>query len=457
MTKRYYTLRFGCNDSLHKAGEQVINADNTLYIGQTVACDIRLNNDTQFEDAVIAVIEKREADKGWKIIKLSPYMEHEVRINGTPINHVHFLNDGDRIAFEGQRQELAFNTREDELYTSSGIVRMGKRSNRTLTAWMLLISVALIGFVIQQLHSRPMSSKMIERAKQSVFQIKVDTVALTVCRGDSVTVLETAVLHDVFGTAFLTTDGILVTARHCIEPWLDVTDGTHMDTVDASTEPQIKMALKAVTNNIIAESQGDDTRWQMVSHCSLWKLETNGDKPVLRTTSTAFCYDDTRDNIMDLGDYDHHYFWRSIKVRPHRTDMMLGDIAFLPNASSLLNQKGNIPMATKEEVIRYCRKPNRPLIIMGRTNNNTDSEQIQSPTANLKLQISESQCKDGYPNTVIAHNGNISHGFSGGPVMTRRGLFGFCVIGAVSVTDMDNENWYYSVPVSEIERILKQE
>ena len=68
-------------------------------------------------------------------------------------------------------------------------------------------------------------------------------------------------------------------------------------------------------------------------------------------------------------------------------------------------------------------------------------------------QITESNCRDGYPNTVIAHDGNISHGFSGGPVMTRFGLFNWCVIGVVSVTDTGNSSWYYSVPISEIERM----
>lgn len=450
MIKKYYTLRFERDDAFHKAGDQVFNAENTLRIGQTESCDIRLVNDSQYEDAFIAVIVKCPNDKGWKLIRTSPYKEHEVRVNGTPINYIHFLGDGDRIAFEGQRQEIVFNIREDELYTSSGIVTMGKKSNRSLIVWMAFISVALIGFLLQELFTRPMSSNMIENAKQSVFQIQVDSVKLTLCRGDSTIVLENTPIRDEFGTAFLTTDGQLVTARHCIEPWLNFPKETIKYTINESTPKHVMMALEAVTNNI---THADSAKWKMVSYCSLRKPEIN-DSVWFYVTSEDFFLDDSRDHILECGDYNHQYFWRSIKVRPNRTDMMLGDIAFIPDTSSRLHhQKGNIRLATKEEVRSLCRKPNRSLIIMGRSDNATKDEQIQSPLARLLLQITNAHCEDGYPNTVIAHDGEIDHGFSGGPVLTRKGLSGWCAVGVVSVTDKNKDNWYYSVPVSEIERM----
>ena len=449
MTKKYYTLRYERDDAFHKAGEKVYNDKNTLHIGQTESCDIRLANSSQYEDAVIAIIEKRTDDKGWKLIRISPFKEHEVRVNGTPISHVHFLNDGDRIAFEGQRQELVFSIREDELYTSSGIVTMGKSSNRPMAVWLTLITIAVLCFVLQQLYNRPMSEAMIESAKQSVFQIQVDSLKLMVCRGDSTLVLDKASIDSEFGTAFLTTDGQLVTARHCIEPWLDFPKGTTKYIINDNTPKPVMMALEAVTNNIL---HGDSAQWRMVSYCSLRKPEIN-DSVLLNISSEDFIFDNSRDHIVECGDYEHQYFWRSIKVRPHRTDMMLGDIAYLPNATSLLRQKGTISLATKEEVKKLCRKSNRSLIIMGRMKNEAEDKQIQSPKANLKLQLTEAHCKDGYPNTMIAHDGNIDHGFSGGPVMTRQGFFGWRAVGVVSVSDKNNDNWYYSVPVSEIERM----
>lgn len=452
MSKKYYSIRFEHEDAFHKAGDRIVNADNMLRIGQTESCDIRIGNESQYEDAVIAVIEKRDDEKGWKLISVSPYKEHEVRINGTPINHVHFLSEGDRIAFGGLRQELTFSIRGDGMYNSTGIVAIGRRNNRSVIAWLVLVSLALVGFALLQLHSRPMSERMIESAKQSVFQIKVDSVQLMACYGDSTVICRTANLKDEYGTAFLTTEGYLVTARHCIEPWLNLPEGTRLDTSCKATPLHIRMALEAVTRNVIAENEDDSTRWKMVSYCSLRKPEVS-DSILLRISSTEFIMDDSRDHIMEFGDFEHQYFWRSIKVRPHRTDMMLGDIAFLPKASESLHQTGTIKMASKEELTELCHKVNRDLIIVGRMANNTESKQLQSPKAHLMLQITEANCRDGYPDIVIAHDGNISHGFSGGPVMTRQGLLGWRVIGVVSVTDQNNDNWYYSVPISEVERM----
>ena len=58
MTRTYYVLRFEQTDALHQRGEQLMNADHALRIGQTATCDVRLPNDSQWEDAEWAVIEK---------------------------------------------------------------------------------------------------------------------------------------------------------------------------------------------------------------------------------------------------------------------------------------------------------------------------------------------------------------------------------------------------------------
>lgn len=461
MTKRYYSLRFERNDTLHHAGEQVLNSDSPLRIGQTETCDIKLNNPSQFEDALIAVIEKRENNQGWNLIRISPFKEHEVRVNGTPINYVHHLDDGDRISFEGQRQELTFNIREDALYNAPGLVMLGRKNNRPLIAWMALLSLTIIGFVLYQLYHRPMSQDMIDSAKQSVFQIRVDSIQLLVFQGDSSYIKKTARIDIDFekenGTAFLTTDSDLVTARHCIQPWLNLPNETVMDTANYDTPLPIRMALEATTRNIIAESMGDDsTWWQMVSYCSLRKPEFS-DSIVLSVNSNDFFFNDSRDHIIEYGDFEHQYFWRSLKVRPRRTNMMLGDIAYLPDSISHFGRKGNITMATKEEMQKLCQRANRPLIILGRTThevtNGSIKIELEEKQALLQMALTQNNFEDGYPNVVIAHDGTIGPGFSGGPVLTRHGLNGWRVIGVVSVMDKSSKDWYYSVPISEIERM----
>ena len=83
--KKYYVLRFENSDSLHKAGDQVFNADATLRIGQQEGCEVLLANETQYEDAVLAVIARNDDGEGWRIIRTSPYREHAVRVNGTEV------------------------------------------------------------------------------------------------------------------------------------------------------------------------------------------------------------------------------------------------------------------------------------------------------------------------------------------------------------------------------------
>lgn len=461
MIKKYYSLRFEHDDAHNRKGVKKINADNPLSIGQTESCDIRIDNPCQYEDTVLAVIEKRPDGKGWKIIRTSPFREHEVRVNGTPVNYVHFLSNGDRIAFEGQRQELVFNIREDDQYTSNGIMTVSKRSGYHLSLLWMAILTLFLGFIgLRYLYNRPLTNAMIDEANRSVFQIIVDSVQLTVTQNDTTRVLcsETHIQNNT-GTAFLTTDGDLVTARHCIEPWLNTSDNILTDTSNNNVPNHVKMALEAITRNIIAESQGDNTQWNLVSYCSIKKPDVC-DSVLLSISSNDFVMDKSRDNVVQYGNYTQQYFWRSISVRPRRIDMMLGDIAYLPNAYETLPLiKNPFHIASKEEMRSICQKSNRSITVLGNgTQYDVKSKDVDVQQSRLKGSLSDSDfSEEGYPNIVISLDGTIAHGYSGGPVITRTGFFEFRVIGIVSVEDNHNNGRFYSVPVTEIERMkLKQ-
>ena len=413
MIKKYYTLRFERNDAFNKSSIKIQNANNLLRIGQTESCDVRLENNSQYEDAVFAVIEKRTDDNGWKLIRISPYKEYEVRVNGTPINYVHFLSDGDRIAFEGQRQELVFNIREDERYNSSNIETIGKK--RLKIVWAVIITILVMFIGLQQLNTPSMTDDMIENAKQSVFQIQVDTMKLMEYRGNDTIMLcyycpKDKEKESEFGQAFLTTDGMLVTARHCIEPWLNIEKDLVLDTLSSGIPTSVKLALKAVTQNIVAEAQGDSTRWQLVSCCSLRKTD-EADTVILNVKSSAFIIDNSRDNIMELGDYSHQYFWRSISVRPRRIDMMLGDLAYIPKID-IPNHKGTIRLASKEDLRRICQKSKRSINILGRTGNDLGKKKTESQEVQLYGMLDDGDfTADGYPNIVFSiHSTRRRHG-----------------------------------------------
>lgn len=464
MNQKYYAIRFERDDALHQAGEQVFNSNNLLHIGQTSTCEIQLDNTSQYEDAVLAVIEKMPDDEGWKLIRISPYKEHEVRVNGTPIDYVHFLSDGDHIAFEGQRQELLFNIRDDGLYTSEGIMPVPKSTARPVFVWLTILSLLIIGSVGYFIYNNSMNQRMIAQAAPSVFKIKLDSVRLTIRQDGNIISQRTEPVHDgtgndIFGTAFLTTDGMLVTARHCIEPWLNVKEKNIIDPTLRNQAPEyVRMALEAVTRNIMTESGCDSVKCSIVSYMSLLKPELV-DSVLLNLTSDDFLIDNSRDEIMQFGDFSHQYFWRSITVRQRRIDMMLGDIAFVPDTISKLskltsNFKGTIRLATKEDLKGICRKPNLECFIMGRTDNNRGTKQLETPdTKMIGVLTDEDFTNDGYPKTVLPFAKDITPGYSGGPILTRFGHFGWRVIGVVSVKDSRVNGRFYSVPVTEIERI----
>lgn len=463
MNEKYYVIRFERDDGLHEAGAHVMNRDNLLRIGQTTTCEIQLANNSQYEDAVLAIIEKLPDDAGWKLIRISPFKEHEVRVNGTPIDYVHFLCDGDRIAFEGQRQELLFNVRDDGLYTAGGIMTVEKHSSKRLIAWLVALTLVLSCLGSYYLYDKSMNARIIDRAGQSVFKIQVDSVRLDITQDSQLISRRTEKVEGVFGTAFLTKDGMLVTARHCIEPWLNIHETTLTDPVQLSQAPAyVKIALEAVTRNIMTESGCDSVTCSVTTIVSIMKPERFGDKvELLHLTSDQFLINNTRDEIMQFGDFSHEYFWRSITVRPRRIDMMLGDIACIPNAFTMLPDtlqsqcKGTIRLASKDELKKICQQRDIDIVVMGRTTTNTGNKEIDNHQGKMVgTRDDEHFTEEGYLNVVLSHQIDIKPGFSGGPILTRCGLFSWRAIGVVSVKDTYDEERFYSVPVTEIERMM---
>ncbi|MDY6417958.1 MAG: ribonuclease P protein component [Bacteroidales bacterium] len=49
---------------------------------------------------MLAVIIRNDDGEGWRIIRTSSYREHALRVNGTEVDYVQHLSDGDRIAFD---------------------------------------------------------------------------------------------------------------------------------------------------------------------------------------------------------------------------------------------------------------------------------------------------------------------------------------------------------------------
>lgn len=453
MTKNYYILRFEHSDALHKSGDQLYNAEESLYIGQTSDCQVRLLNETQYEDAPLAVIVPCREGEGWNIVRQSPFQEHEVRINGTAIDYVHHLSDGDRIAFAGQRQELLFSIRTDDHYQQAGITM----TNRSMPRWLTITAVvlplvlfaALFAYIEISKEKKRLTDDMLAEARLSVFQLTTDSVQLVAIDHESHdTLVLGSCVYSVAGTAFLTTDSLLVTARHCIEPWLNIADSLKLDTAHVEPLP-VKWALQAETHNTLEE---DGTTWEVISYCSVIRQDSTAQR-IATVKSTDFTMEKERDAVIELGDYEHLYYWRSISAKPRRVDMMLDDFAYMKVTEAVIsNPKGTIRLGKRQELKRLCDEQNKALTIMGfPESEQVGANDVEHSHDELKHRLLFDE--EGFPITVLGHNGQIGHGFSGGPVLWRDGSDWYA-IGIVSVTDKKNKNRTYSVPVTEIERKL---
>lgn len=437
MTK-YYVIK----DS---QGKQYFNRDNVMHIGQTDACEVRLPNESQYEDAVLAVIVKRDADKGWKLIRMSPYKEHEVRVNGMPVENVHLLNEGDRIDFEGQKNEFTFSVRDDDTYNASGIV-MAQGGNKVVKIWMIVMTLGLLIFGLGYYYNQPITSSMINRAKTSTYRIVVDSVKLVKVQNGVSTVLESCAMSSP-STIFLTDDSLLVTARHSIEPWLNVSDRLQLDTISDEVPRDVKMALKAVTNEILGDGSYE---LNVVSVCSIYQIEPEY-KFLFGVESSDFVMDKSRDNIKEYGDYDHLYYWRSISASLRNNEMMMGDFAFIPTKGLPIKPCGTIHVARVKDFQKMAKQDVIDVVMLGYPSTMLVKEnKILTERGELKNSIELDE--NGYVKQVIAHNGDIVPGYSGGPVLTKQG-FRWYAIGVVSVTDKYVNKRFYSVPVIEIERM----
>lgn len=297
-----------------------------LTIGQMEGCDVIIRNHTQYEDVVFAKILPNRDNDGWHIVKVSHFFP--ILINGNELNRVHYLNDGDVVEIKGHH--FKFNIREGE-QTTPNIIHINKAGK---AVWAIIAAICLIlAFVGYQLYDNQrerITDTMKAEITASIYTTRVDSLQLIYC--DSVMETYTYASSPV-GTAFLTTDSLMVTARHCIQPWLNMVLPHEYADIPKMTEWPIEKALFAETEN---QSSGEDN-WRIVSFLTL----TDEDGNSLSLSSDNFKMNLDADDIVELGSYDEPKFWRSISHRYSRRDMMLGDIAV-----AKADKAGKFPLPT---------------------------------------------------------------------------------------------------------------
>lgn len=407
--------------------------NSPLTIGQMEGCDVLIRNHSKYEDVVFAKIMPTRDNGGWHIVKLSQY--YPILINGNELNRVHYLQDGDVIEIKGHH--FKFNIREGQ-QVAPAITHIHKAGK---AVWGIIAAIfVILAFVAYQLYDNQrerITDAMKAEITASIFTTRVDSLQLTYC--DSVVETYTYASSPI-GTAFLTTDSLTVTARHCIQPWLNMALPHEYADIPKMTEWPIEKALLAETENQLS---GED-KWRIISFITL--TDEDGNSHSLSSDNFKMNYD--ADDIVELGSYYGPKYWRNISHRYSRRDMMLGDIAVAKS-----DKAGNIPIAHKSDLKKLLNHRGVKLTFVGHPESSVNGSLLDFKSDELRLPLEEMSESPGRI-FMIAHEGGLTPGFSGGPVIVRDGS-GFKAVGVVSVVDAQNGNRSYSVPTSEIELIGK--
>ena len=449
----YYRLTYKASSMKDKKGDVFLNGNKPLSIGQGVACDIQLPDYGMYEPQVFASILPKETGDGWILVKRTDCCR--IQVNAKEVAIAQTLNNGDVLSVSDETvdEKFRFEMFDDgEFDGKSGLVYKKHKSNRFIVAMTLIMSVLALGIAAYTIVSS--NHKYIRHSDwsqygSSIYQITVDSVYL-IC--DSIidgtncsVVVEYIELQQVFvGTTFLCTDDktgdtLFVTARHCVEPWIN--DNKWDGVSDkAKMSPEVRLATRAETCNRYA---GYD-KYILKAHCVLSKgLER------YEYYSTDFFMNKSRDLVLRLGTPDNALYWRTIIPIAHRRDMELGDFAYV-KAKNLIGKESvtTISLADWDDIVSFNKSGEREIAVMGFPLNDNDTNKPTVVYGNyMDLEMNDSiKTLDG----CLKLSAPINRGNSGGPVFAIIGNE-IKVIGIVSKADgRADQGVFWAVPITEV-------
>lgn len=430
---RYYiSLRFKGGNAYHKSGERQKLAERIVNIGETADCDVRFETDCM-EPVYYASIIQSEDGKSWRIVKRTSHVDISLTGKGS-IGYAHPLTDGDIIHVEGQSMSLVFHSHHDAYYNED------ERQNVWLWGAIGLLGLATVVSVLFVINRRQegISVADTEPLEESIYLLKVDSVRrLTVEDGELAYVPPTMVLEGEAptGTAFLTTDGKLVTARHCVEYWI----GTNLDLTtkvdDLEEDDIVRWAIETETYNQTHE--GDSASLQVFF--SVFDFMGNK-KYAFDTTDRRVHINKDKDGVFLLADFSHDWYWRTIKPYFKDRKMELGDILWIDD----LEEVGKVELASRTQMEKV--KSGTKLMICGYPTTGIGDKRMVSTEGTIRRSADASA-------ENLFFESNINHGFSGGPVLMKAGG-SVVAIGVVSRVDSVSSGLYkWAVPITEVKSV----
>lgn len=441
---RYYSITIkNSHGNLH-AGEQFCNAAKPLSIGQLHSSDIVIPCSDDLLPQSFCIIKPNANSGGWVLIKQTDF--YSISINGKELYHVRMLEDGDVISIETNetvetinRISFAFNVHDDDGYSEAlGITRSkSKNDKRQMLLWccsLLAVLAFSIGYPMLRENMNNFTSSNDNDVRASVYKIMVSEVMLQMHTPDDKAgeyhTIDSHVLDSVqVGSCFLTTDSLCVTARHCVEPWLDFNGWT--DNTTLTDLPQdVYWAVLAERSQL----EQSDTLLRVVTKC---RIMTNDDVCIDSLTSDKFMFNRSRDIMTHMG--NELLPWRIIYPLYNKKDVELGDFAFMKT-----KRQGTLTLADDKYLTDMKKKGDAEVRIYGfpRKNNGNLCEYQSAELA---------QKQNDHHNMCIQLKVNGTSGYSGSPVIEKRDGK-MTVIGIFSkIDDFDeSKNTFYAVPASEV-------
>lgn len=449
-TEQYYSIRFLEGNANHGKDDVLNTSEKVLNIGEYPDCPIRYEASDGYEPEYYATIIKNEEDEGWRIVKRSQFIDVEIAGNGG-FGYVHQLKDGDIIGFGDGKMSLQFNIHQEGDFAESGIKIVHQSNHKLLYVIMALVCVvaAGVGYLLYERWHQTDLHQDVKAYSSSVYLIMADSVQLVkVYNGREELIRETKDLaytgEREIGTAFLTTDEKLVTARHCIEFWLNRKIGNITNVAGLDDDNIIKWAIEASTYMYCRDDQ-NDTIMALKTFCSVYHPDSL-DSPLLafHSLEPRVHINYAHDKFNTIADFSGNYYWRTIIPRNNNRDAELGDIAYID-----VKEKGNIELADSAQIATISE--GTPIVFLGFPQNGIGDRMLMFEDGNITREVAK-----GIINQNLYVKGEINPGFSGGPVMARINDK-IVAVGVTSRVDsISNGVYKWVVPVSEITEMAKR-
>lgn len=418
-----------------RTGDSVLCGARCLDIGHTPSCGLRLDAPCDAEPRILASIIPAASGRSWILTRRDDAAD--ISVDSHPVRIARPLTGGERVSVDSH--EYRFSVSSDGDYDpAAGVVyrRRGRRAGLTAAILTIVVAAAFVAaFVFYGTRTPGVRGAALDDYSSSLYRIVTDSVYLLRDSAGTVTV-EAAIELDnhASGTAFLTRDSLLVTARHCVEPWIG--DEQWDGLPDSPTlSPELALAVQAETANRMAGEE-------------IYRLRTHsvitGAGERYEMYSDDFTIDRSRDQVVCLGTPGRPLYLRSIVPLAHRSDMELGDWA-----RAEMGIGGSFVAATPGELRVFDAAPDREIAVMGYPVNDGKTDTGVTITYG-NSQHADFSGPDGRPAGCILMSAPVNAGNSGGPVV---GMVDgeLRVIGIVSKADSrSTQGAFWAVPATEI-------